>query len=299
VALPVQRFEFPPLPGSSEAPQWTGERFVVTGGARRVLSYGAEPSGWTDHLTDLHEDTAGSNHFIDIASRRHAVLEAKRVHGRRPHVLLEVGVSSGYLLQDLRSDLPQASIIGSDYTLGTLENAAHRLEGVPLLQFDLAECPLPDACVDTVILLNVLEHIERDAQAVAQLHRILRPGGAAIIEVPAGEALYDSYDRALLHWRRYSMTRLVELLSGAGFSIERRSHLGFFLYPGFWLAKKLRRAAPVKDDRLDENVQRSIAATSTAGGVGNAIMAAEARLRAMVYLPFGIRCLVTGRKPGP
>jgi SAM-dependent methyltransferase len=287
---------FPPLPGRHEPPQWTGHGFLVGQDRYQVLAYGATSSGWTDHLTDVHEAAAGADHFIDLASRRHAVAEAQRAHDRRDAIVLEVGVSSGYLLQDLVRAMPDAAILGADYTRGTLDRVAARLPEVPLLQFDLVECPLPDASVDTVILLNVLEHIERDDLAVGQVHRILRPGGVMIIEVPAGEGLYDSYDKALLHWRRYRMSKLVRLLRSAGFTIERRSHLGFFLYPAFWTVKKLKRAAPASDDKLDADVQQSIAFSQRTGAVASGLLTLEAALRNGIYLPFGIRCLVTGRK---
>src|SRR5262249_6802083 len=64
---------FPPLPGRREPPQWTGRGFLVGQDRYQVLAYGATSSGWTDHLTDVHEAAAGADHFIDLASRRHAV----------------------------------------------------------------------------------------------------------------------------------------------------------------------------------------------------------------------------------
>ena len=130
-------------------------------------------------------------------------------------------------------------VIGADYTRGTLDTLAPKVPGVPLLQFDLTQCPLPDCFADVVILLNVLEHIDDHEAAAAQLFRIMRPGGAVIIEVPAGSSLYDVYDRVLMHHRRYDLPDLVDLLERSGFIIERRSHLGFFLFPGFYLSKRL------------------------------------------------------------
>ncbi len=288
--------DFPPPPGVATA-RWTGTAFAVGGETRRILAYGSAPSGWTDHLTELHEATAGADHFIDVASRAHAVSEVVRVANEPGAVVLEVGISSGFLLNEMIALLPQATFIGADYTLGTLEKAARRLPtNVPLLQFDLTECPMPTASVDTAVLLNVLEHIEHDTTALMQLHRILKPGGAVIIEVPAGEGLYDRYDKALLHWRRYGMSTLVRRMKDAGFLIERRSHLGFFLYPGFYAAKKFGRAQETPAQALDSSVERSINWSRRLGAVASASLAFEARLRSVGYLPFGIRCLVTGRK---
>jgi SAM-dependent methyltransferase len=291
---------FPPPPGCHEAPRWTGRAFLVDGREERVLAYGAAPSGWNDDLTALHESTSGSQHFIDIASRNHAIREARRVTAGAGRLVLEVGVSSGYLLAELIVALPEATVLGADYTYGTLEKAATRLPpDVPLLQFDLTQCPLPSASIDTVVLLNVLEHIEHDEAAVGHLHRILKPNGVAIIEVPSGEGLYDSYDKALLHWRRYRMSRLINLIGDAGLRVERKSHLGFFLYPGFYAAKKLGRARPADQQHLDATVQHSITWTSRIGAAAALTLSWEAWLREQIYLPFGIRCLVTARKATP
>jgi SAM-dependent methyltransferase len=287
----------PPVPGTHDEPAWTGQTFQVGDRSQRVLAYGAAASGWTDDLTALHEETSGPGHFIDVASRRHAIAETKRAHAKPDQVILEVGVSSGYLLSELLREMPSASIIGSDYTFHTLEAVASRILDVPLIQFDLVTCPLPDASIDTVILLNVLEHIERDDAAVRQLFRILKPDGVAIVEVPAGPHLYDSYDKALMHWRRYDMRTLVRLFAGAGFSIERQSHLGFLMHPVFWLVKKIGRAAPPKKQNLEASVQRSIKWSTRFGFVASTAMSLDAGLRTRVYLPFGARCLVTCRKP--
>jgi len=289
----------PPLPGTKDEPVWTGETFMVGGRPQRVLAYGAEASGWTDHLTALHEEAIGPDHFIDVASRRHAIAEVNRAQPGAEQVILEVGISSGYLLGELLRERPRAAILGSDYTYHTLEGVASRLSGVPLLQFDLITCPLPDASVDTAILLNVLEHIERDDLAVQQLYRILKPGGVAIIEVPAGQHLYDSYDKALMHWRRYDMGNLVALFAQAGFQVEDRSHLGCLIYPAFWLAKKLRRAAPANDGELHSTLVRSISWSARLGFAAALALTLEARLRRFMYLPFGTRCLLTCRKPRP
>ena len=289
--------EFPCIDTGGPQPVWTGEAFQIGATERRILAYGSQPSGWTDDLTSLHEATAGEDHFIDLASRAYAVSEAIRTCGHRGAAVLEIGVSSGFLMRDLVTALPDAVLIGSDYTLGTLEAAAARLPAsIPLLQFDLVQCPLPDASVDGVILLNVLEHIEDDRAAVAQLHRILRPGGVAILEVPAGAGLYDNYDRALMHWRRYQMSGFAALVRGAGFAIERRSHLGFLLYPGFFAAKKIGQRRPAPPQALNASVETSIGWTRRLRALAGPLMRFEAGLRRVAYLPFGIRCLITARK---
>jgi hypothetical protein len=60
-----------------------------------MLSFGAGASGWTEALTDLHEEAAGRDHFVDVASRAHALAQVKQAVHASPPVVLEVGCSSG------------------------------------------------------------------------------------------------------------------------------------------------------------------------------------------------------------
>jgi|HubBroStandDraft_1064217.scaffolds.fasta_scaffold00077_42 SAM-dependent methyltransferase len=289
----------PSPPGATELPVWTGSGFRLGGTSRRVLAFDLGESGWSEQLFELHQEHAGGGQFIDVASRRHALLELDRWLPGPGGVILEIGCSGGYFLRDLAAARPSAEIIGADFTMGALEQLGRSLADIPLLQFDLTRCPLPDASVDAVVLLNVLEHIERDDDAVAQLHRILRPGGVMIAEVPAGSTLFDVYDQHLMHFRRYDMAPFRAMIEGAGFEIVLQSHLGFWVFPPFWLTKKLNRLRPpATEAKIEQFVEGSMAATRRAGGIGHAVMRLEAWLRRFAYLPFGIRCLVTARKHG-
>ena len=278
--------------------RWTGKAFDVDGKPVRVLAFAVTPSGWTEELTRLHEDAGGSDHLIDIASRTHAIDEVARVAGSTSSMIVEIGCSSGLLLRDLMTRLPGHFFVGADYTYGTLETLGTHLPAVPLVQFDLTHCPLPAAFADVVVLLNVLEHIADDKAAIAELFRIVRPGGSVIIEVPAGSSLFDVYDRVLLHHRRYDMSALLARLQKAGFRIERKSHLGFLLYPAFYFSKRLNQLRYRADSGVDEQalISRMIRATRQPSRLLGFIMTCERAMRRYMYLPFGIRCLVTCRK---
>ncbi len=290
-------YPWPVPPGASGPPTWTGHGFRVGREVVPVLSFPPSRSGWTDELTAFHEENAGPDHFIDRASRGHAVRQVRRHATGAGPVVLEVGCSSGFLLRDLKQALPDALLIGSDCVREPLDQLARSLPGVPLLQFDLVHCPLPSTSMDVVVLLNVLEHIADDRGALRQVFRILKPGGAAIIEVPAGPDLYDVYDRLLLHHRRYTLAGLRAVLGQEGFTVAHASSLGALLYPGFWCVKRRNQrylAAPEAVQR--EMVARSIRATAR-NRLLEGVMWLEDRLRAVLPLPVGIRCLATCVKP--
>ena len=263
---------------------------------RRVLSYETGSSGWTDELTTFHEETSAGTHFIDVASREHALRTAARWMPSPHAVMMDIGCSSGYMIRDLKRRFPQALVMGADYVRGPLEKLSAAMTDVPLLQFNLVECPLPDRSIDVAVLINVLEHIEEDRAAAGQVHRILRPGGIAIVEVPAGPDLFDIYDRQLLHFRRYDARGIEKILRAAGLEIVERSHLGFFLYPFFRATKRRNQRymnAPPEEQR--RMVARAIV-NSGVSVVPRTVMRVEAWLRPWISYPCGIRCLVTARK---
>ncbi len=291
-------FRLPPPPGVNIAPEWVGNRFIVADTPVSVLAYECGVSGWTDELTDIHEEEAGEDHYIDRASRLEALRQLNRwIETTSTPVIMDVGCSSGLFLKLLKSQMPKAYVIGSDYVRGPLEHLACSMPDTPLVQFNLVTCPLPSESFDALVLLNVLEHIEDDAAAVRQVFRLLRPGGIAVLEVPAGPHLFDIYDRQLMHHRRYRMPELLTLLKTSGFEILSRSHLGFVLYPAFYLVKKRNQRLLGSDMALQRSEVRRSISRGRDSRLFHTIMELESALRRLVYLPTGIRCLVTCRRP--
>ena len=288
-------FAFPPQAGSSHAPVWTGGGFRIGDRETAILSYEVGESGWTDELTGFHNDTSGEDHYIERASRRHTLTQLRRWLVNGQPVIMDIGCSTGLTLKSLRREFPNAALMGADYVYGLLEALAQNLEGVPLLQFDLTTCPLPDKSIDAIVLLNVLEHIERDDAALAHVARILKPDGIAILEVPAGPALYDVYDKVWLHHRRYSMREFLGKISSAGLQVLERSHLGFFLYPAFCVVKKRNQRYMDQSLEIQTQIVSRTITTARSHPLLHRLMEVEAHLRKLVYYPIGIRCLVTCR----
>jgi SAM-dependent methyltransferase len=289
---------FPPVSVGEDPSVWNGGAFVRSGQSTRVLAYEVGESGWSDELTELHESaTESGTHFIDVASRDHAISELKRALRARPASIMEVGCSAGHLLADMRRSLPNATLTGGDYTLGTLVKLGEKMPGIPLVRFNLAASPLPSNSYDAMVLLNVLEHIEDDAAATNHIARMLKPSGVAVIEVPAGPELFDDYDRQLQHFRRYTLQGICGVVEQAGLVVERRNYLGALIYPAFYLAKKLSQSRPKLAAEREEHVANAIGATSRFNAVGRAIMSLEEAIARGITFPRGIRCVVTARKP--
>ena len=289
-------FPWPRLPDISETPVWRGDGFALGTEKRRILAFDAAESHWTPELTALHEEEAGSDHPIDCASRELAVRSLKVFVATKTPVILDVGCSSGYVLREIRRALPNAALIGSDYLLPPLVQLAEGMADLPVLQFDLRRCPLPDNCVDAVTALNVLEHIDQDEKALGQIQRILKPGGVAHIEVPAGPELFDIYDEHLMHHRRYRLPELAAIAERAGFEIRRRTHLGFFVYPAFRLVKKRNRRLLTLPKAEKEKIVTSQIRSSHQSRLLSLCMRLELFLGRKISYPWGIRCILIVRK---
>ncbi len=97
---------------------------------------------------------------------------------------------------------------------------------------------------DTVVLLNVLEHIPDDRQALGDIYEALAPGGKVVVWVPAFEALYGKFDQRIGHYRRYRRNELLALVHNVGFqqvTVKYTNMPGFFVW---WLVVRVLGRAP-------------------------------------------------------
>ncbi|MEB3356649.1 MAG: class I SAM-dependent methyltransferase [Synechococcales bacterium] len=92
-----------------------------------------------------------------------------------------------------------------------------------------------DRTFDTIVMLDVLEHIEDDVGTLRALGRLLKPGGQLLVKVPALEALYSPMDRAIGHYRRYRQTTLADTFTAAGFQKPHVWRFNLAGIPGWWL----------------------------------------------------------------
>jgi SAM-dependent methyltransferase len=94
-----------------------------------------------------------------------------------------------------------------------------RERGLPSVRGDACRLPLVGDCVDLLVAFDVLEHIDDDRTAMAEFHRVLRPGGLLFIAVPADMRLWSAHDEAVGHVRRYDRAGLSEVVADAGFEV--------------------------------------------------------------------------------
>jgi 2-polyprenyl-3-methyl-5-hydroxy-6-metoxy-1,4-benzoquinol methylase len=92
---------------------------------------------------------------------------------------------------------------------------------------------------DTVVCLNVLEHIPDDGKALKNMFRLLKLGGHLVLYVPAGNYLYGTLDEALGHYRRYNRQQFHDVVSGQGYKIEKIFYMNVAGIFGWYLNSKI------------------------------------------------------------
>jgi SAM-dependent methyltransferase len=122
-----------------------------------------------------------------------------------------------------------------------------RERGLDVLRGDAREMPVRTGSMDLVTAFDVLEHIEEDYLAAAEITRVLRPGGTALIAVPADMSLWSAHDEAVGHVRRYTRDTLSGVISKGGLVIEDMWSWNVLLRP----VVKLRRKALSGSDLND------------------------------------------------
>lgn len=168
----------------------------------------------------------------------------------RPGALLDFGAGNGLFADAARAQAKVLTCIEPDAGLrARLAQRGH------VALADLSS--VSDGSQDAIYSLNVLEHIEDDAAALADLHRVLRPGGRLLLYVPAFAVLYTAMDRKVGHHRRYRCGELRRLLDAAGFvttDLRYVDSLGFFATLAFRLLGNddgtINRRALILYDRL-------------------------------------------------
>lgn len=153
--------------------------------------------------------------------------------------VLDAGCGSGGLLARLRAARPDLRLVGVEWAESAYRRAAAK-SGASLVRGTVNALPFADACFDAAVTADVLCHgAVEPTLALAELGRVLRPGGRLIINMPAYMWLTSAHDRRVHNVRRHTAGQLRSLLLSAGFRQVRADYWNSLLLPFMIVQRKL------------------------------------------------------------
>jgi SAM-dependent methyltransferase len=157
------------------------------------------------------------------------------VHGR----VLDAGCGTGGLLAALRRDRPDLMLFGIEFAAAAAPRARAK-SAACIARGSVNTLPFADHSFDAAIAADVLCHAAVDPQsALAELHRVLRPGALLVVNMPAFAWLHSAHDRAVHNARRWSAGQTRAALLAADFAVPRTRYWNGLLLPLMVLQRKL------------------------------------------------------------
>ena len=210
----------------------------------------------------------------------------KELPNWRQEQILDAGCGTGAILQRLGNPEKNVGIDLADEAISICRRRGlHNVR-----QGDICALPFGDDSFDAVICSSVLYHqwVSDIATAVREMHRVLRPGGLLLVNVPAFRFLHSAHDEAVMTARRFRKPEIRKLLLDQNFTIGRLTYWTTLLFPLAVAARTLGGSQMGRDFEANEPsfLQRTLAQ----------IMLFEISLVRRVSFPFGVALLAVARK---
>ncbi|OGF66861.1 MAG: hypothetical protein A2Y62_21905 [Candidatus Fischerbacteria bacterium RBG_13_37_8] len=200
-------------------------------------------------------------------------------------VILEIGAGIGNISNLLRTANPDHLIVTdyTDYYAGILQELFKTDPKTKAYKLDISrESALNDfKTIDTIVCINVLEHIKDDVAALRNCHALLSHAGNCILFVPAVPRLYGTLDKNLGHYRRYCLKEVVEKLKKAGFQIVLAKYFNMIGLLGWFASSRIfkKKIIPVSHLKFFENISFIL------------------KIEKYIKIPIGLSVIAVGRKP--
>jgi SAM-dependent methyltransferase len=244
-------------------------------------------------MDDLLELTgrAEATHFWFRGFRRFVTpVIADLTNGRPGLRLVDCGCGTGHNLRLLR---PYGNAVGFD--LSAAGPARAHASGLTVLRGDVTRIPLASSSFDLATSFDVLQCVEADLDAVREMARIVRPGGAVVLTLAALDVLRGDHAEVWQEVRRYNPETARRLVEAAGLRPERVSFMFASLFPLMASVRLVQRVTR----RFGRTVRADTDIAVPVGPVNvllTALVSAEAALTRHVPMPIGSSLLVVARK---
>ena len=226
------------------------------------------------------------------AARRRLVADALARALDPGAVVVDVGCGTGDNLATLEEAVGGRTATGVELSARAIRHVPPGPGGGRAVVALAESLPYATEAADLLTSMDVIEHLDDDARALAEYRRVLRPGGVLLLTVPAYQWLWSPHDEMAAHRRRYARHQLEAVVADAGFEIQRCTHYNSFLVPPAVLLRRtpLRRLSGDVDEEVGES-------SPTIGRIMTALAAAERRVLRRRRVPFGLSILLLAQRP--
>ncbi|MCE9517979.1 MAG: class I SAM-dependent methyltransferase [Verrucomicrobia bacterium] len=204
-----------------------------------------------DHEYALMRQVEDSYWWYIVLRESVAAEVASHLSGKSEACILDAGCGTGGMMEALRRENKSWQISGLDFSPQAIEHTRQR-GFTNLTQGSVDALPFADATFDVVVSLDVL-YFEgvNETKAMAEFQRVLKPGGALVLNLPAFDILRGEHDVAVKGVRRYTPARVRDLVKQCGLESERVHCWNLWLFVPIlcWrLLSRLRQTAEAKSD---------------------------------------------------
>jgi ubiquinone/menaquinone biosynthesis C-methylase UbiE len=215
----------------------------------------------------------------------HSLLQSLRKEHGSSLTILDIGCGTGQLMKELEA---YGTVTGIDISERAVAYCKERGLSPDVGSAD--KLPYPDNFFDTVVIMDVLEHLENDSLGAQELLRVLKTGGTAIITVPAFMFLWSVTDELSNHYRRYTRKELVNLLQKNGLIIKRTTYFNTLLFPAIAAIRIIVRLLGIQM-KSENHVGGSLINKILYG-----VFSSEIRLLSYLSFPAGVSILAVAKK---
>jgi SAM-dependent methyltransferase len=234
---------------------------------------------------DLLSQEAAHNANVDIAEDSAPNYLRWIADLCRPHLgqrIIDIGAGTGSVTEQYAQGREVLVVELSPWCISELERRFADAPNVTIRGLDLRELTPEAGSFDSAVMINVLEHLEDDVEALRTVSGLLRPGGRVVLYVPALNALYGAFDHKAGHYRRYSPWRIREVVAAAGLRPVEARYVNALSIPGWLIFSRT---------DIDRSPQGSLTFWDRTGiPIGRLI---ESRVR----IPFGLNVFCVAEVP--
>ena len=202
--------------------------------------------------------------------------------------VLDIGTGTGSNLHLLREEGYQ-DVTGIDLNLLAIRYCLAK-GFTSILAGDATRLPFAEDQFDIVLATDTIEHIDDDGRALQEIHRVLVPGGHAMIVVPAFQSLWGLQDVVAQHKRRYRRADLSEKIQSTGLAVQKIYYFNYLLFVPIWFARQVIKMLGIK--RASEAEFNSTALNQLLLW----IFAIDVRTAPLIHPPFGVSILAIAQK---